>query len=263
MNPELRRALLATIVLTLYSPAMQVLAGDTDHSAETPVPEYQTQTIEGWNVHINKKLLQDEKKDATQKALELVTTQLKEIVRTVPPEAVAHLRKVPLWISPEYAGIPPRAEYHPDGGWLRAQGRNVAMAKGVEFTNVRIFEAETKRMPCLVLHELAHSYHDKVLGFNQPEVIAAYQHAVAGKSYDKVQRYNGVDGRPNTIERAYAMTNEREYFAENTEAYFGRNDFFPFTRDELEKHDPEMCKLLERLWNRKAEDNEKAKMEKL
>jgi dipeptidyl-peptidase-4 len=39
-----------------------------------------------------------------------------------------------------------------------------------------------------------------------------------------------------------------EYFAETTEAYFTRNDFFPFTRAELERHDPEMFTLLGTLW---------------
>jgi len=39
-----------------------------------------------------------------------------------------------------------------------------------------------------------------------------------------------------------------EYFAESTEAFFSRNDFFPFTRDELRRHDPEMEQLLSRLW---------------
>jgi Mlc titration factor MtfA (ptsG expression regulator) len=50
------------------------------------------------------------------------------------------------------------------------------------------------------------------------------------------------------MDRAYAMTNPQEYFAESTEAYFSRNDFFPFTRDELKQQDPEMFKLLEKLW---------------
>ena len=49
---------------------------------------------------------------------------------------------------------------------------------------------------------------------------------------------------------AYAMTNAKEYFAECTEAYFSKNDFFPFTRVELEAHDPEVCTLLARLWGR-------------
>ena len=31
-------------------------------------------------------------------------------------------------------------------------------------------------------------------------------------------------------------------------AYFGRNDFFPFTRDDLKKHDPDVFELLGKLW---------------
>ena len=48
--------------------------------------------------------------------------------------------------------------------------------------------------------------------------------------------------------RAYALNNVQEFFAEMSEAYFGRNDFFPFTRGELQEHDPEICALIERLW---------------
>lgn len=207
---------------------------------------YQTQIIEGWTVHVHELLFKDEKV-ATDRMLELLTLQLKEIVRVVPSGAVAHLRKVPLWLNPTYPGIQPRAEYHPAAGWLKAQKRNPQMAKGVEFTDIRDFEAETKRMPVVVLHELSHAFHDQVLGFDNPEIVAAYKNAVAGKTYDKVQRWHGVSGRI-TTERAYAMTNPQEYFAECSEAYFGRNDFFPFTREELEKHDPDIYKLLERFW---------------
>lgn len=208
---------------------------------------YQTRQLEGWTIHVSDVLL-DHEKDATEKALKMIGQHLGAIVRDVPAGPVAKLREVQLWVSPEYRGVPPRAEYHPDEGWLRRTGRNPAMARGVEFTNVKIFEAETRRMPCFVLHELAHAYHDQVLGFDQPEIIAAYKRAVESKSYDAVERTFGDPKRPNTVERAYAMTNEKEYFSESTEAYFGRNDFFPFTREELRKHDPKMCELLGRLW---------------
>ena len=120
------------------------------------------------------------------------------------------------------------------------------MAKGVEFTNVRIFETETKRMPVFALHELAHSYHDLVLGNNHTGIKAAYEEAKAGGKYDKVERHD-ARGRV-TVERAYAMTNPQEYFAETTEAFFGTNDFFPFTRDQLRQHDPKMFQLLEQVW---------------
>jgi hypothetical protein len=207
--------------------------------------------IEGWTVLISEQLLKDEH-EATDHAIDLLTAHLKEIVRAVPPVAVAHLRTVPLWISPEYPSVRPRAEYHPNIYWLRENGREPMMAKCVEFTNVRIFEAETKRMPVFVLHELSHAYHDQVLGFDNAEIKAAYEHAKASGKYDNVERWNGP-GKAITHERAYAMTNDREYFAESTEAFFGRNDFFPFTHDELAKHDPEMFKLLGKLWQAPGE----------
>jgi len=187
------------------------------------------------------------------KSLELLTAQLKEIKRVVPAKAVVELQKVTLWFSPEYAGVQPRAEYHPDAGWLKDNKRDPAMAQGVEFTCVRTFERETKRMPCFVLHELAHSYHDRVLprGFGNPEIKAAYERAKASGTYDKVEQRFG-DGRSAQV-RHYAMTNPMEYFAENTEAFFGTNDFFPFTHDELAAHDPVMCELLGKLWGVPAE----------
>jgi len=154
-----------------------------------------------------------------------------------------------LWFSPEYPGVKPKAEYHPGAGWLREHGRDPAMVKGIEFTDVRNFEAETRRMPNFTLHELAHAYHDRVLarGFDNAEIKAAYERAKASKTYDKVDRWFG-NGRPNKFERAYGMTDPMEYFAETTEAFFSRNDFFPFNRAELKQHDPDMDQLLAKLW---------------
>ena len=209
---------------------------------------FQTNFVEGWRVLVNERLLAEDKA-ATQKALGLLRLQLQEIVRVAPTPAVAKLREVTLWFSPAYPGVKPRAEYHPGADWLRENGRDPAMVKGVEFTDVGNFEAEMKRMPNFTLHELAHAYHDRVLvrGFENAEIKAAYERAKASKSYDKVERWFG-DGRPNTKEKAYAMSNPMEYFAESTEAFFSRNDFFPFTRDELKQHDPEMEQLLVKLW---------------
>jgi alpha-L-fucosidase len=213
-----------------------------------PSPARETRAIAGWTLHISRELLAQEPK-ATARALELLQKQLEEIVRVAPRQAVAELQRVPLYFSPEYPGVKPRAEYHPGAGWLRDNGRDPAMAKGVEFTNIRIFEREMNRMPNFALHELAHAYHDRVLpqGFGNLEIKAAYDRAKAGGKYDRVERWHG-NGKPNTFERAYAMTDPQEFFAENTEAFFSRNDYFPFTRDELKKHDPETFALLEKLW---------------
>jgi dipeptidyl-peptidase-4 len=217
---------------------------------------YERREVEGWTVHVREELLASDSAAATTRALELLQIQLREIARVVPATAVSRLKKVPLWISPEYPGIQPRAEYHPDAGWLRANDRNPAMAKGIEFTNVRIFEAETKRMPVFVLHELAHAYHDLVLGFDNPEIIAAFERAVKNKSYDAVKRRT-TNGEPSHLERAYAMRDHKEYFAETSEAFFGQNDFFPFNRGDLHRHDPEMERLLEKLWQAPSDEQER------
>ena len=216
--------------------------------APAPDPVYETRTLRGWTLYVNRELLAAGVRQ-TSKALELLDQQLKEIARAVPKAVVTKLQQVPLYFNPEYPGVRPVAEYHPGDGWLRQHGRDPAMAKSVEFTNLRIYQAEVNRMPSFVLHELAHAYHDRELpkGFGNPEIVAAFVRAKESGKYEKVERHYG-NGRPNTVEKAYAMTNPMEYFAETTEAYFGRNDFFPFTREQLKKHDPEMFKLLGNLW---------------
>ena len=218
---------------------------DQDKAANTGI-QRETKDMSGWTVKISRDLLATNA-EAASLALKLLAAQLEGIVRVAPPAAVAELRKVSLWISPEYPNTPPRAEYHPDPNWLREHGRDPAMAKGVEFTNIRIFESETRRMPVFALHELAHAYHDRVLGNHHPGIREAYAKAKASGAYDKVQRRD-ARGRV-SIARAYAMTNPQEYFAETTEAFFGTNDFFPFTRAELKQHDPSMFALLEKLWS--------------
>jgi hypothetical protein len=208
----------------------------------------------GWQVHIAKQLLETDAED-TANALAGLEKMLVEIVRDVPASAVDQLKNVPLYFSPAYQDGRTGAEFHPGAGWLIDNGRDPAMAQAVEFSGVGDFEAEMRRMPNFALHELAHAYHFRVLpdGFDNPEINVAFRRAQQSRRYDRVERTFG-DDRPNTFERAYAMTTAMEYFAETTEAYFSRNDFFPFTRAELLEHDPEMHDLLEKLW---GVDNDK------
>lgn len=207
----------------------------------------EVRSVSGWQVNISRKLLTGEPA-ATEKAVGLLKNQLEEILRVVPKAAVVELQKVPLWFSPEYPGTGARAEYHPDAGWLKDNGRDPVMAKGIEFTNIPIFEEETRRMPNFALHELAHAYHDRVLGFDEKSILSAFLKAEAGGTYNKVERRN-AEGKV-ALDRAYAMTNHKEYFAETSEAFFSTNDFYPFTKAELLKHDPGMAAVLEKLWNR-------------
>lgn len=237
---------LPTAVIALLL-AFAPVAHHVPRAAEPgPAPTHETRDVLGWTLHVSKALLEAEPK-ATATAVALLERQLAEIVRVVPSAAVAELRQTPLWFSPEYPGVGPRAEFHPDAGWLRNNGRDPALARGIEFTNIRVFPQECDRMPNFALHELAHAYHFRVLGFDDPAVKDAFERARAAGRYDKVERRHGGD-RPNSVGRAYAMSDEKEYFAEATEAFFSRNDFFPFNREELAAHDPRMLRVLETAW---------------
>ena len=234
------------LLACLFGAVTSARPAETREPQAQPDATHSSRNLAGWVVHISRPLLATNA-SATARALELLQAQLEQIVRVVPPSAVAELKKVRLWISPEYPKTPPRAEYHPDPGWLREHGRDPAMARGVEFTNVRIFEAECRRMPVLALHELAHAYHHRVLGHDHAGIKAAYEHAMAGGKYDRVERQDSEGRR--RFDRAYALTSPQEYFAECSEAFFGQNDFFPFNREELKQQDPAMFALLESLWN--------------
>lgn len=251
MNPTLlpvfRFAFVYLIVLLLSHTAA---CADESKTPERAVVPRETRDVSGWQVHIHKKLLETEAED-TARALVGLKKMLDEIVRDLPASAVVELKKVPLYFSPAYKPGRSGAEFHPDAGWLGANGRDPLMARGVEFSGVNDFEAEMRRMPNFALHELAHAYHYRVLanGFDNAEIKAAYDGAKASGSYERVERSFGEgNGRANTFERAYALTSPMEYFAEATEVYFARNDFFPFTRVDLKKHDPGMFTLLETLW---------------
>lgn len=210
------------------------------------LPDHTTFTVHGWTIHLSDRLWQDKDGVAnTQAMLRLLAGQLDRVVKAVPKEAVAKLRTVPVWINPKYEGVKPRCEYHPAAGWLRQNGRDSEMARAIEITNVSIFAFENRRMPYLMLHELAHAYHDQVLGFDEPHIVATFELARDSGGYEKVKRFTG---KKMVTDKAYALSNHKEYFAETTEAYFGRNDFYPFSRTELRSHDRPMHDLLARLW---------------
>ncbi|HEU5119175.1 MAG TPA: hypothetical protein VFT74_21475 [Isosphaeraceae bacterium] len=218
---------------------------DSEQPPFVPTSDYTTRTVNGWNVHVNKHLLED-RADLGRDALRLLDVLLFEVERAVPETALGELRKVPIWLGLN-DGHAPCAEYHPSRSWLLENGYNPDKARGVEIGNAERFLSWSKTQPSMLLHELAHAYHDRVLGFGHPEVRSAFRRAKESDLYNSVLHANGGS------KRAYALTNPQEFFAESSEAYFGTNDFYPFVRVELHKHDPETARLLEKLWNRPAE----------
>lgn len=199
--------------------------------------------IEGWTIAVDPRLLSKEHEETGKKAFEALANHLQRITYITPEDRLARLRKLRIWLeldNPKLGNM----QYHPDRGWLLAHGHDPRLVKHVHIPRARkLYDPKMwAKHPYVVLHELAHAYHDHVLGFDDPEIIAAYDDAKEKGIYDQVLLYTGAKVRH------YGLSNHKEYFAESTEAYFGVNDFYPFVRAELKEHDPGMFALMEKIW---------------
>jgi hypothetical protein len=208
-----------------------------------PTDRYENRQIEGWTILIHKRFLSDQP-ELADRTLTLLRFQLYQVARRLPPKAVESLRTIKIWVEEDEPHHPCMA-YHPDAGWLKSHGMNPEKARCVEIADARNFLAWTFDQPWMVLHELAHGYHDQFLpdGFGNQEVKETFDRAIEAGLYKSVLRVGGAQ------EKAYATTNPMEYFAEGSEAYFGTNDFYPFVRPELKRHDPELFAMLGKLWD--------------
>lgn len=199
--------------------------------------------VVGWTVAVDPQLLLDANKETADKAFEALANHLQRVRYIVPTDRLEKLQTLRIWLELDNAKLS-NMQYHPDRGWLLANGHDPRLVKHVHIPQAKdLFAAQTwAKHPYVVLHELAHSYHDQVLSFDNKDVIAAYDAMKAKGSYEEVLLYTGRKVKH------YGLTNHKEYFAESTEAYFGVNDFYPFVRAELKEHDPGMFQVLEQVW---------------
>jgi hypothetical protein len=159
----------------------------------------------------------------------------------LPEAALTKIAKVSFWIEHDNPDVP-GLTFHPSRDWLRSHGYNTDKVRSIEIGNLENFLSWHAEQPFMVLHELSHSYQDRVLGNDNPTIRQAYDLAVSSRRYESVSYVRG--GKL----RAYALDNAAEYFAELSEAYFGKNDFYPFVRSELEEFDHTGFQMIEQLW---------------
>ena len=214
--------------------------------AEAALPQPAARTnrvIEGWTVRVDDRLLEGPNKELGRQALRFLEAKLGEIAIVVPPEPLERLRAVRIVLDLNCGGLGSMA-YHPSAEWLTGNGYPADLAKCVHAPQAA--DLRTRRnvaeQPWVVLHELAHAYHDQVLGFDEPRIRNAYGRF---KQRAEAKRALLYDGRrvPH-----YGLTNEKEFFAEMSETFFGTNDFYPFNRAELREWDSELHDLLSEIW---------------
>jgi hypothetical protein len=199
--------------------------------------------IEGWTVSIDPTLISGEHAKEGELALKMLANHLQRIIILMPEKQLADLQKIGIWIEYKHPELSPM-QYHPSKDWLEEKGYHPDLAKKVHIPVASALYSKSYmlKQPAVILHELAHGYHDQVLGFENADVLSAYDAAVKRGNYEKVLLFDGREAKH------YALTNHKEYFAEATEAYFYRNDFYPFVASELKIHDPEAHKLMEKIW---------------
>ncbi|GAB4130682.1 M90 metallopeptidase family protein [Thermopirellula anaerolimosa] len=233
-----RRRLSCAAALFVLFPLM------TSAADKKPLPTAHSMSeIAGWNVRVDNRLLEGEHAATGARALKLLEARLVAIATVVPEKSLAKLRTITIQMDLDHGDLT-AMQYHPDAGWLKEHGYSEQLAKCVHIPDVRDFllPRENFRMPWVVLHELAHGFHDQFLGFDEPRITAAWKKFRDGGKYQSVITSTG------TMREHYALTDQKEFFAEMTECFFGSNDFFPFVAGELNQAEPEVFALLEDLW---------------
>ena len=248
--------MLAKIILPgLLLAGLYVAVAQTKQETHANTPETATKKIgwvetttlnlHGWTVHADTRLVSGEHKVQGQRALSMLANHLERIVILMPEKQLAGLRGLEIFIEyshPELASM----QYHPGVDWLKERGYDPRLVKKVHIPQAAelVSRDQLLKHPAVILHELAHAYHDQILGFDEPSIIQAYEEAMRKGIYEKSLLFNG------DVVKHYATTNHKEYFAESTEAYLYHNDFHPFVRAELRQHDPAAFALMEKIWGK-------------
>ena len=207
--------------------------GPTSANAFEPTSKYSKVNINGWTVYFSSKFAKEPK------ARKVITAKLQKqtafIAKTLPAKHVKVMRKADIWVEP--------------GGHYRALARHHAFKGGIyqeklnpqKYRDVEIFGMFADvRHPSLVLHELAHVYHDRKLGWSDSKIERIYDRFAASMPSAKDKC-----GKPN---KAYALENHNEFFATFTEAYFYKTCNYPYSRAHIQKHHPQMYALLKKAW---------------
>jgi len=215
---------------------------------EPPVPSKPTsrtdRTLEGWTIRVDDRLLTGESAVVGTRALKFLENKLADIKAVVPAGKLVELQSVPIVLDLTHGKLGPM-QYHPSAEWLKANGYAIDLARCVHLP--RAADVATRRnineQPWVILHELAHAYHDRVLGFDEPRIRDAYENYKKSGRGDQTLLFDG-----NRV-RHYALTDRKEFFAEMTESWFGTNDFFPFNRAELKESEPAIYELMTNIWS--------------
>ena len=236
----------------LFIPIVSLLAihlfgesqNKTENNQSSGFPKPVNLSLEGWPIEWDPKIAKGPNASLFREIRKGLANHLQRIKYLMPAHKVKELQKLPIRVDLQHELS--NMQYHPDRGWLERNGYDPNLEKRVHLPRAKqlLDRGTWLKHPWVILHELAHAYHDQILGFEYPEIINAYKRAEKDGLYEKVLLFRG--GKT----RHYARTNHKEFFAEMTESFVGKNDFYPFVRAELKEHDPQTYQLMEKIWGK-------------
>jgi hypothetical protein len=228
------------------------LAVGSSRGADEPPPGFSVRSMNGFRVFIHDDVAIQPPDRWGRNPLHVLEYEFEELHRVLPSRWLGFMRTVPVWVrwhAPDRESPYTLARYFPySKQGMRRLGLSEHIASSIELLSLKqlleIRSPGSRNHQNLLLHELAHAVHHRLLGPESAEVKSAFQIAVDRKLYDMVAHRSG------RLDRAYARTNDKEYFAELSCAYLDSCVFFPFNRADLKNHDPIGFALMEKVWSR-------------
>lgn len=227
-QPAWRRIATATALLLATAAAF----------AYEPTSHYIIKDIEGWQVYVHRDLLADGKQQEIGKpALRQLNYGLAKAKQMVAREPLEKLQKVKIWLEVDSTngkhGGTAAYQYHPDLDWLEKMDFNPGKVRCVEYgTAAGLAKRADFETVQVTMHELAHAYHHQVLGFEDPDVLAAHKRA-------------GTEGKYPANDWV-VRADHKEFFAGLTTRYFESEE----RRKEIVERDPVFAKKLEQFWGK-------------
>ncbi len=212
-----------------------------------PPREYRKVTKGDLVVFVEQQLL-DEAPGTADRAIARLVKMRKSAFAAFPPSARDELREIPIYLmyGPKARGggmsnglqyFPEAApDHHPelDSRWRNA----IAVHCADNYARITDFWALKS-----LTHEYAHAHHLLHWRQKQPEILSAWQNAMARGLYRDV-----IDEKGRRHALAYAGVNQLEYFAELSAMYFVGCNYPPRSRAELERYDPVGAAMIKSMW---------------
>lgn len=250
---RIRRLLLLSIGLWLATALVatnafgQVKVPKVFPDYRNPPRAYQDVTIEGRTYIVEKQLL-DEDPTGARKALLRLQKNIDMALEILPLHAHPFVAKQQFWLlyGPKSTGggVDNGLAYFRPGSpkfnVKRDERWNSVVVVYHAQNYVKLADLWALKS---VLHELAHAYQLEQWPEKQPDILSAYDTAMAQKLYRNVRNNKGE-----SFEVAYATTNQLEYFAELSCMFFAQCNYQPFNRSELIRYDPGGYDMIRKMW---------------